>query len=246
MNYKKNKRYFIGVNYVDALPPLTFGGLFIVLPLMLLYVFKDEFFLKYTDYCLVAIVVGAVLLAVGVLVLVLKHRLVVTDEMYDAEIKKYLADYRRRVPEKLGIADITAPAASPFVLSGYITDGANYIKSGSDGVLRSDIYELCVLLFTETELRAYSIRFKTTGIGRAEQSFTCLVKDISSVRSVSKLSDTKKGPTESESLILTVTGGSVLELPMCDSSRVRQISNTVFTLKNGKKPPEREGARAAE
>lgn len=223
MDYKRNQKYFRGVNYLGAIIIIVIGVLVLLGALAGLFEVAG------------AVVIGLVLLAIGIAIIIICKRGAVTDAEYDASVASMLNNIQEKALNKLGIDEHEVKEMSPIPFDGYVYQGAAHAKKGDDGLWRTNRYEVVILFFSKHEVHCYTYCFDTTSPKRTEATDTCFYKDIVSVSTGFDTVHAFGRDIDYEYLELTTAGGTTLSLSLHDIDDAQRSINAIRALLRTKK-----------
>ncbi|MBP3857197.1 MAG: hypothetical protein IK990_16450 [Ruminiclostridium sp.] len=221
MDYEKNQKYF---------KPISYGGqiaLIIIGALLLLGLMSTNF--------LLAFLFGGGMLALGIFLIVLKKKNIVTDRQYDEQVGSMLKDMQGRALNKLGIDEDEVKEIAPISFDGYVYKGADYAKKGEDGLYRTNKYESVILFFSEHEVHCYTYNFTTTQKKQTESTDVYFYKDIVSVSTASETVEVLGFKIDYEYFKLTTAGGTALSVSLRDVDNAQRSINAMRALLKTKK-----------
>ena len=158
-----------------------------------------------------------------------------TDEEYDREVEKNLANIRERALKALGVDEDEVSEIPPISFGGYVFKGANDIKKGEDNLYRSDKYELVMLLFSAHEVHCYTYNFNTKIDKKTDKTDVYFYKDIVSVSTASDTIKVGDYSIDYEYFKLTTAGGTALSVSLHDMGSAQQSISAMRALLKEKK-----------
>ena len=250
MSYWRNRLYFGKNTYSINLGLVVF--LLIRIPILYSIYNNSTFIAIYGSNSSTSDVFDSVLalsLTILGLCFLITAFLAPTDAEYDAAVENHIPAYELfdYALEKLGLDETEVQEIDPVVLGGYEFIGADKFKQGRDGKWRSNVYEIVMLLFTQNELHAYTVRFMTTeDLFLGEGTDTYFYKDIVSVStaSTSEKVVTSNGffgffrrerYVNSEAFKLTTKGGTSITVHIRNTSYTEQSVKAMRALLREKK-----------
>ena len=175
------------------------------------------------------------MLALGIFLIVLKKKNIVTDRQYDEQVGSMLKDMQGRALNKLGIDEDEVKEIAPISFDGYVYKGADYAKKGEDGLYRTNKYESVILFFSEHEVHCYTYNFTTTQKKQTESTDVYFYKDIVSVSTASETVEVLGFKIDYEYFKLTTAGGTALSVSLRDVDNAQRSINAMRALLKTKK-----------
>lgn len=222
MNYQRNKKYFEGVSFEDQAKMILAGFVIFITGIFLIKTF-------------LSIALGAVIAGLGVWIISIKRKNIVTDSEYDASVAAVLSSARARALKKLGIDEEQVNEIKPISFGGHVYEGASYSKQGSDGYWRTNKYEVVMLFFSEHEVHCYTYTFDTTEPKQTEATDVYFYRDIVSVSTATDTATIQGKNIEYEYFKLTTAGGTALSVSLRNVNDAQRSINAMRGLLKTKK-----------
>lgn len=222
IDLEKTNRYFQGVSFKGPVWMIIIGVIFSILGFALTRVKGGWVILGLIGLLLIA---GAIALIVAI------SKKKVSDEEYEAEIKKMFEGLHERALEKLGVDEDEVREIAPISFDGYRYYNGALMKEGSDNLWRSNAYEACKIFFSDNEVYLYYIRFLTTERSVSESTDIYFYRDIVSASTSSesyRMNDSKT--INYESFRLTTAGGNALSVNVRDIDSAQRSINAMRAL----------------
>jgi energy-coupling factor transporter transmembrane protein EcfT len=180
MDYKRNKKYFIGSAVSDALIEvgivfLMFGVIFTVILNLL-----SRFQLGFIWFTIFLIVVGLGFVVSG---LVVKGRKIKDSEI-DQICQQQISNIKKAALNKLGIDEDEVKEANPIIVGGYrFDDKENNVlyKKGADGLWRSSEYQITLIFFSREQVYSFIRIFSIISDEKFDKTQEYFYRDIVSV-----------------------------------------------------------------
>lgn len=221
MDYQKNYRYFY---------PPTHGGasflIFVAVVLIIVTYFSKTYWLA---------LIAAALIALGVLIIIHKKKLRVTDNEYDASVVGEIGDLKARALARLGIDEDEVKEIQPISFDSYSFEGATLGKVGLDGLWRTNQYKCIMLLFSANEVHCYTYQFDTVSDKKTEATDVYFYRDVVSVSTASENVNFMGRSVNREYFKLTTAGGTSISISLKDSGTAQTSINAMRALLREKK-----------
>ena len=227
MDYKKNSRYFKGVNYNYAIVLIVIGAIISFLGFSLIS--------NRVNGAGGLLFFGLLGVAGGIAILILLKKKVVTDAEYDNSVASMLGNMKERALDKLGVDEDEVKEIAPISFDGYVYKGANKVKKGKDNLWRTNKYESVMLFFSQNEVHCYTYSFNTTEKKQTESTDVYFYKDIVSVSTASDTISVLEQNVEYEYFKLTTAGGTALSVSLRDIDNAQRSINAMRALLKTKK-----------
>ncbi|WP_409969077.1 hypothetical protein RFF05_03740 [Bengtsoniella intestinalis] len=167
----------------------------------------------------------------------------ISDAEYDNYVSAFvnISHVKELALDKLGLDESEVTEIEPIILSGYVYQGADLLKQGTDGQWRSNKYEIFALFFTVNELHCYTKRVSTTGGRALESTDVYFYKDIVSA---STTYETFTRPQQGaipavnvdyECFKLTTSAGTSITVSLRDVDGIQKSINAMRALLKEKK-----------
>lgn len=202
MDYERNLKYF---------KPGTITGavILIIIGFFFLFAGKGWTFL------------GILMMAGGIALIVHKNKTKVTDQEYDSQIAGALDGIVARAMNKLGLDEDEITQIDPIVIRNYnyenaitvqkdttIYDNTTVVKTGNDGLLRSNRFYAVVIFATDDAVHYYRYDFMTTSPQQNEITGEYFYNDIVNLSVTEQTSNVNGYPVQNEYLTLRSSGGT--------------------------------------
>ncbi|GMO57822.1 MAG: hypothetical protein Ta2G_17720 [Termitinemataceae bacterium] len=160
----------------------------------------------------------------------------ISDAEYDAIVNSLVQriDPYHKGLEKLGIDESQVKEIKPIQFSNYKYELGSYWRIGSDGVLRTSLYQVSCIYFSASELFAYQISFSTDWNKVEERTYEYHYKDITSFTSLTEQEDEiKEGevrPAVKENTFTISVPGDGFKVSLCNKSKEAE-ENSIQAMK---------------
>lgn len=221
MDYQKNYRYFY---------PPTHGGanflIFVGVVLIIVTYFSKTYWLA---------LIAALLIALGILIIIHKKKLRVSDAQYDQSVFGEIGDLQARALDRLGVDEDEVKEIPPISFDSYSFEGAANGKVGLDGLWRTNQYKCIMLFFSPNEVHCYTYQFDTLSDKKTEATDVYFYRDVVSFSTTSENVNFMGRSINREFFKLTTTGGTSISISLKDAGTAQTSINAMRALLREKK-----------
>ena len=231
MDYSKNRRYFEPIDNTIGWTLIIIGAVLCLIGI----VFMPLGFHGSIAIGLVLFLVGGGIVAGGIVFMQMNKKKIVTDAEYDDSVSSMLSNMQSKALNKLGLDEDEIKEIEPISIDGYAYKGAMKVKKGTDGLWRTNKYEMVMLFFSEHEVHCYKYNFDTIQQKQTESTDVYFYTDIVSVSTDSASVQVANQNIEYEYFKLTTAGGTALEVSLRDVDNAQRSINAMRALLRNKK-----------
>jgi len=221
MNYERNKLYFIPGSF-QWKPQMA-----LICICIILLIFADKL-----PHEIQGIIGGlAVISIIGCIIWIAKNssNSVVTDAEYDNAVNDKFKniDIMQTALEKIGLDEDQVKEIPSVYFNGFRIDKNALEKIGRDGKLRTSMYDITVLFFSETQVFMYQQVFDMIKGTKLENTQEYFYKDIVSFSTSTKSSE-KDNDTKGVSTFLLIVPNDEF---YCSMNNVSDSDGIIFAMK---------------